>query len=126
MNNSNHRLFLESLKALTIVEFNNLTEKSSKPNNELLYKAYRRTNSYKKITRLSQKYALYLPHETNRPGLIPFLLKREITNPSVAAFDQASKYLEAYSNVLHLIETKLTQKEVKYCFEMYSFEYIKD
>ncbi|RIN92408.1 hypothetical protein [Mammaliicoccus sciuri] len=57
--NDRKSLFLDSLTELTKVEFNNLCEKSSKPRNKLLYKAYKRTNSLKKYGDY-QNYMNYL------------------------------------------------------------------
>ncbi|MCE5131872.1 hypothetical protein KJB62_10765 [Staphylococcus saprophyticus] len=64
-NLKNKEVFLYSLIELTKVEFNNLCKKSPKKHSNLLYKAYQRTNSFKKIRRLAQKYELSIPHETN-------------------------------------------------------------
>lgn len=47
--NDQKKLFLDLLTELTQVEFNNLCEKSSKSHRKLLYKAYKRINSLKKL-----------------------------------------------------------------------------
>lgn len=126
MNNetSNKRL-LYALIELTKVEFNNLCETSSKPRNKLLYKAYKRTSSLKKIRRLSKLYELSIPHEEYASTIIPFMFKRVMTNPSVDSFRQAKDYLETYNMVINLIRSEFSAKEVKSCFNIYTFEYFR-
>lgn len=126
MNNetSNKRL-LYALIELTKVEFNNLCEKSSKPRNKLLYKAYKRTNSLKKIWRLSKLYELSIPHEEYASTIIPLMFKRVMTNPSVDSFRQAKDYLEAYNMVINFIRSEFSATEVKSCFNIYTFEYFR-
>lgn len=124
-NLKNKEKFLYLLKELTRVEFTNLCENSSKTHNEVLYKAFQRTNSLKKIRRLSKKYELFVPHETYRPNLIPFVLKKVLSNPTVDSYRHAVKYLEAYNKVMIYIHDELTETEVKSCFDNYTYEFLK-
>lgn len=124
--NDRKNLFLDSLTELTKVEFNNLCEKSSKSHRKLLYKAYKRTNSLKNLRDLSKKYELFLPHEEHMPTIIPFLLKKVFTNPSIVSNKQAEKYLESYSMVIDIAENQLSQVEVKECFDTYTFDFLKE
>lgn len=124
--NDRKNLFRDSLTELTKVEFNNLCEKSSKPNRKLLYKAYKRTNSLKKLRDLSKKYELFLPHEECMPTIIPFLLKKVFTNPNIDSNKQAEKYLESYGMVIDIAENQLSQVEVKECFDTYTFDFLKE
>lgn len=124
--NDRKNLFRDSLTELTKVEFNNLCEKSSKPNRKLLYKAYKRTNSLKKLRDLSKKYELFLPHEEYMPTIIPFLLKKVFTNPNIDSNKQAEKYLESYGMVIDIAENQLSQVEVKECFDTYTFDFLKE
>ncbi len=122
---SNKRL-LYALIELTKVEFNNLCETSSKPRNKLLYKAYKRTNSLKKIRRLSKLYELSIPHEEYTSTIIPLMFKRVMTNPSVDSFRQAKDYLEAYNMVINFISSEISATEVKSCFDSYTFDFLKE
>lgn len=123
--NDRKSLFLDSLTELTKVEFNNLCEKSSKPRNKLLYKAYKRTNSLKKIWRLSKLYELSIPHEEYASTIIPLMFKRVMTNPSVDSFRQAKDYLEAYNMVIKFISSEFSATEVKSYFNIYTFEHFR-
>ena len=123
--NDRKNLFLDSLIELTKVEFNNLCEKSSKPRNKLLYKAYKRTSSLKKIRRLSKLYELSIPHEEYRSTFIPFVSKKVLSNPNIDSYKLATKYLETYNKVMNHIHDELSATEVKSCFDNYTFEYLK-
>ncbi|MBM6639473.1 hypothetical protein [Staphylococcus xylosus] len=125
-NDINQNMFMHSLIELTKVEFNNLCEKSSKPRNKLLYKAYKRTNSLKKIWRLSKLYELSIPHEEYASTIIPLMFKRVMTNPSVDSFRQAKDYLEAYNLVINFISSEFSATEVKSCFDSYTFDFLKE
>lgn len=123
--NDRKNLFLDSLLELTKVEFNNLCEKNSKSQNKLLYKAYKQTNSLRKIRRLSKKYELFVPHETYRSTFIPFVFKKVLSNPNIDSYKHATKYLEAYNKVMNHIHDELSTTEVKSCFDNYTYEFLK-
>ena len=125
-NLKNMEKFLDLLKELTRVEFTNLCENSSKTHNEILYKAFQRTNSFKKIRRLSKKYELFVPHETYRSTLIPFVFKKVLSNPDIDSYKHAIRYLEAYNKVMNHIHDELSATEVKSCFDKYTYEFFKN
>ncbi|WP_436949317.1 hypothetical protein [Staphylococcus shinii] len=118
----NKELLLNSLIKITNVEFNNLCEISDKSQSKLLKKAYKRTNSVRKIEKLKKKYELFIPHEEYVPTIIPFLSKKVQTNPRVNSYKQASKFLEAYS-FFKTSEMRLSPVEVESCLKIYTFEY---
>lgn len=120
----NKELLLNSLIKITNVEFNNLCRiSSSKSQIKLMRKAYKRTNSLRKIEKLAMKYQLFLPHEELVPTIIPFYFKRAQTNPSTSMKFRARNYLEAYGFVKEAIEDRLSTVEVEECFKLYTFEY---
>lgn len=120
---SNKELLLNRLIELTNVEFNNLCEISSKSQIKLMRKAYKRTNSLRKIKKLAMKYQLFLPHEEFVPTIIPFYFKKAQTNPSTSMRIRARNYLEAYGFVKEAIKDRLSTVEVESCFKEYTFDY---
>src|SRR5699024_10987997 len=105
--------FFDLLLKLTRVEYDNLCKYSSKTHSKILYKTFKRTNSLKKIKRLSKIYETFVPHETYRPTLIPFVFKKVLTNPTVDTYKHATEYLEEYNMLLNYINNKLSVSEVK-------------
>lgn len=60
------------------------------------------------------------------PTIIPFLLKKVFTNPSIDSNKQAARYLELHDVVIDIAENKLSQVEVKECFDTYTFDFLKE
>lgn len=83
-------------------------------------KAFKKTNSLRKINKLATKYKTDLPHyEMKKHTKIPFLYKEQLTSPNIDKVRQAEMYLEKFEK-LKFLTKEMNEQEIKSCFNKYN------